>query len=302
MRRETRAADDGYRSELVPGLRASADAERLAAEIAFSAARLLALAAEPPGLYGLARTLGARDLERATWTCLLIAYLQPLEGPEPFAGITAALGGDPAAAPAPWEPGTGAGLPDLEGVELGPRTSHDPARGGETLEAYLQWVARASAPGQAAEGDPAGQAPGPSGPQAQALTGDPGWSAERRFERVFERLALPGLGRTGRFELLLTLGRLGLYELRPDSLHLGSERGQAREDATVLAAKRVFGIAERMLLERRSAALADACAVPLEALDLALFNWAAPERATAGFPLAQADETALDLARGALGL
>src|SRR3954447_1675677 len=35
-----RAADDGYRNRLVPGLRATADAEKLAAAIAWSAARL----------------------------------------------------------------------------------------------------------------------------------------------------------------------------------------------------------------------------------------------------------------------
>ena len=39
-----RAADDGYRNPLVPGLRATADAERLAAALAAAAARL-----EPPG-------------------------------------------------------------------------------------------------------------------------------------------------------------------------------------------------------------------------------------------------------------
>ena len=35
-----RAADDGYEHELVPGLRSSVDAGRLADEMAFSAARL----------------------------------------------------------------------------------------------------------------------------------------------------------------------------------------------------------------------------------------------------------------------
>ena len=36
VQREARAVDDGYRSELVPGLRASADAYRLAEELAFA--------------------------------------------------------------------------------------------------------------------------------------------------------------------------------------------------------------------------------------------------------------------------
>src|SRR5262245_27503306 len=49
VRRELRASDDGYRSELVAGLRASADAERLAEEAAFASGRLLVLATAPPG-------------------------------------------------------------------------------------------------------------------------------------------------------------------------------------------------------------------------------------------------------------
>jgi hypothetical protein len=272
VQREGRAQDDGYRCELVPGLRASADASRLAQEIAFASGRLLVLAAAPPGLYGEARALGVSDLERATWMCLLIAYLSPLEGDDPFAGIRLALA---------VEPGT---LPDLADVPLGPRTSHAPERGTETLAAYLNWVERT----------------GPS--QAAAFTGDPAWTAERRFERLFERLALPGLGRTGRYELLLILGRLGLYELRPDSLHVGGARGVSTEDLTTVAAKRVFGIGDALLLERRAATLAEAMSVPVETLDLALFNWAAPQRATLGFPADASDAGALERAGSALVL
>jgi hypothetical protein len=272
VQREGRAQDDGYRCELVPGLRASADASRLAQEIAFASGRLLTLAAAPPGLYGEARALGVSDLERATWMCLLIAYLSPLEGEDPFAGIRLALA---------VEPGT---LSDLGDVPLGPRTSHAPERGTETLAAYLNWVERT----------------GPS--QAAAFTGDPAWTPERRFERLFERLALPGLGRTGRYELLVILGRLGLYELRPDSLHVGGARGVSAEDATTLAAKRVFGIGDPLLLERRAATLAQVMLVPVETLDLALFNWAAPQRATLGFPADASDAGALERAGAALVL
>ena len=84
IHREGRAEDDGYRCELVPGLRASADASRLAEEIAFASGRLLALAAQPPGLYGEARALAATELERATWICLLIVYLSPARGRRPL--------------------------------------------------------------------------------------------------------------------------------------------------------------------------------------------------------------------------
>ncbi|HLM84965.1 MAG TPA: hypothetical protein VK272_02115, partial [Solirubrobacteraceae bacterium] len=292
VHREARAVDDGYRSDLVPGLRASADASRLAREIAFSSARLLALAVEPPGLFGEVRALArapspeGENLERATWECFLIVYLCPLEGEDPFAGIRMALAS------------AGAGeLPDLDGVPLGPRSSHDPERGVETLVAYRQWVARA--------GDASGCA---DSLQAAAFSGDPTWSPQRRFERVFERLALPGFARMGRYELLVTLGRLGLYALQPDSLHLAGARGLSAEDLTTTAAKRVFGIGDPLLLERRAAALAQAIAVPIETLDLALANWIspsgddAPQRATMGCPPDSHDAGALERAGSALGI
>ena len=95
VRRENRAGDDGYRSGLLPGLRASGDAEALAQEIAFAHGRLLALGAAPPDLYGEVRALAEEDIERATWICFLIAYLSPLEGEDPFAGIRIASGGHP---------------------------------------------------------------------------------------------------------------------------------------------------------------------------------------------------------------
>jgi hypothetical protein len=302
VRRELRASDDGYRCELVPGVRASADAERLAREIAFSAGRLLALSGAPPDLYGEVRELGRREVEAASWTCLLIAYLCPLEGEEPFAGIREALRRSDAGAredgaredgaredgpreDGPREDGPredgGTPLPALDAIPLGPRSSHDPARGTRTLAAYRRWVAQA-------------------GTQQAAFAGDPSWTPERRFERLFERLSFPGLTRSARYELLVLLGRLGLCELRADSLQL--TRGGAADDQVVLAAKRVFGIGDPLLLERRASALAQAAAVPVESLELALWNWGASERATLGFPERASDEDALARARGALGL
>jgi hypothetical protein len=281
VRHEGRAEDDGYRSELVPGVRASVDADRLAQEIAFASGRLLALSAAPPGLYGEARALAGEDLERATWTCFLIAYLAPLEHAEdPYSGIRSVL----AAAPSP---SAEAQFPDLQGIALGPRSSHESVRGAETLNAYRQWLQRAGAP---------------SALQSVAFRGELAWTPERRFERLFERLALPGFGRVGRYELLVTLGRLGLYELHPDSLHLAGAQGLAGNDPTTLAAKRVFGIGDPLLLDRRATALAEAVAVPVEALDLALGNWAAAERASVGFPPESSDPAALERATGALGL
>jgi hypothetical protein len=290
VQREARAVDDGYRSELVPGLRASADAYRLAEELAFASSRLLTLAAQPPGLYGELRALAAHDLERATWGCFLVAYLCPLEGEDPWAGIRQVLEA------APDAPSSASELPDLAEVPLGSYSSHDPARGADTLIAYAQWAQRAAETSEAAQGT------ANAGAQARAFNGDCAWTPQRRFERLFERLALPGFARIGRYELLVVLGRLGLYELRADSLQLAGARGLAGEDPTTLAAKRVFGIGDPLLLERRAAALAQEAALPIEALDLGLANWAAAQPATLGFSREGADADAFESLGAALGL
>lgn len=264
MRKEVRAADDGYRHELVPGLKSTADARRLAEELAFSAARLAELATDPPAGYAAVST--ADDPEQALWTAFLIAYLGPLEGDAAFAAIDAAA--------TDWASGE---LPDLSETKLGPRTSHDPARGDRTLTAYRAWAER-------------------SGGQRAGLAGEESWSAERRFSRAFERLGtLPGFARGPRFDLLVTLGRLGVLDVRAESLHYG-------EDQTAIGGKRVFGIADLFLLEKRSAELADAVGVPLEALDLALHNWSRPPegRATMGSRVT-ADADTVELIADELG-
>src|SRR4051794_41618052 len=51
-RRVARAADDGYRNPLAPGLRATADAERLAAALAWAPQRLQPPGPPPPGAGG----------------------------------------------------------------------------------------------------------------------------------------------------------------------------------------------------------------------------------------------------------
>lgn len=268
---EMRSVDDGYRNELVPGLRSSGDAERLVKEIGFASGRLLTLTAAPPGLYGEARA--CEDIEQATWMCFLTAYLSPLEGFQPFVGVRQAL-------VCSWASGR---MPDLEDVPLGPRTSHDPSRGPETLVAYRRFADHA-------------------GSQEHVLAGEPEWTPQRRFERAFERLSLPGFGRVGRYDFLITLGRLGLYDLRADSLHLAARSPRTTSttaDQTLLVAKRIFGIADPLLIERRATALADALSIPIEALDLALWNWGRPtdeERATLGLPFDTVDSHALDRA------
>jgi hypothetical protein len=270
IRQAARRADDGYREPLVPGLRVAEDARRLAVELGFAAARLEELATAPPGLY--AEVASSPDAEEATWLAFLLAYLSPLEGETAFDAVESAR--------TTWASGE---PPALEVVATGPRSAHDPARGGATIVAYRRWSERA-------------------GSQAAAFTGETHWNGARRFERAFERLALPGLHRAARFDLLITLGRTGRYDLRAASLVLG---GAPSDDDTAVAAKRVFGIADPLLIDRRAAALAEACEVPFEALDLALYNWQRGEdgRATLGAgAAARADAARGERAAAALGV
>ncbi|HEY8763978.1 MAG TPA: hypothetical protein VIM18_07305 [Solirubrobacteraceae bacterium] len=266
VRRLVRGGDDGFRCAAAPGLKSGADAERLADELAFAATRLKRLGENPPGLYA-ELAAGREELEELCWLAFLTAYLCPLESDQPFSAIEAIR--------TPWR---SAELPALDAVELGPRSAHEPGRGTATLSAYRAWSVRA-------------------GSQADALRGEAGWSAERRFERVFERLALPGFHRDARFDLLVTLGRVGLFDLRAGKLHFGGEN-----DVTV-AAKRALGIGDPLLLERRAAQLAQECGLPIEALDLGFYNWGRGERATLGLsPGAEPAPELLSSARAGLGL
>jgi hypothetical protein len=264
VRRLERGADDGYRSSLALGLRSSMDAQRLAQELAFAATRLRLLSERPPGLY--AEVAAPGDIEERTWLAFLIAYLCPLDDEDPFASVRGVR--------TPW---ASAESPDLRAARTGPRTAHDPARGPRTVEAYVNWAGRA-------------------GSQAAAFMGDPAWTPERRFARVFERLALPGMHRDARFELLVSLGCLRLFELSPGELMLGGS------DAVTVAAKRIFGIGERYVLEGRAAALAAACELPLAALDLALYNWQQGERVSLGVGGTEPDPQILARVREGLEL
>jgi hypothetical protein len=247
-------------------LKSSDEAQRLADEIAFAATRLQRLEGDPPGLYAeVADAQG--DVEERLWLAFLIAYLGPLDGDDPFASI--------AAARVPWAAGT---QPSLEDVSVGPRGAHDAARGGRTIDAYRAWARRA-------------------GSQQAAFAGEPAWAPQRRFARAFERLALPGFHRDARFELLVALGHLGLFELAAGSLALGGD------NSVTVGAKRALGIGDPLLLDRRAADLAESCGVPLEALDLALFDWERRERHLGGLPPgSEPDPGLLERAEAALGL
>jgi hypothetical protein len=264
VRQEARAADDGYRCLLVPGLRAEVEARHLARELGFASGRVALLGADPPGLYAEVAT--ASDIEEATWLAFQIVLCSPLETADPFASIrerrTTWAGGE---------------QPELTGVARGPRSPLDPARASATIDAYRRWATAA-------------------GSQRGAFTGDLGWSPQWRFERIFERLSLPGLGRQGRYDLLVTLGSIGLYELRAPGLLLTDD------DTTSRTAKRVFAIGDRLTLERRANALAQEAGVAFEALELALTNWQAAKRITLGVPADTLDEAAEARALAALGL
>jgi hypothetical protein len=212
-RKLARAADDGYRNPLVPGLRATADAERLAGAITAAIARL-----EPPGPHPAIAQI--ESLEDATWLAFLIALAPELE---PV--LTEAR-------PA-WSAKDLSALPEAKQ---------------RTATAYIAWVERA-------------------GTQQQAFTGEEVWTPQRRFDRVFERLALPGFGRTARYELLTTLGAAGRYPLEGGSLHF------IEDDDATLAAKRALVSGDRMLLERRAKELAEAADIPIAALDRGLAVW-----------------------------
>ncbi len=265
VRRLERGIEDGFHSQLVPGIRSSGDAERLAFELAFAARRLEVLGDDPPGLY--AEVAAGGDVEERTWLAFLISYLGPLDGPAPFESIERVR--------TSWASGE---LPELDGVQAGPRGAHDSGRVTRTLEAYRAWATRA-------------------GGQQAAFTGEAAWPAERRFARVYERLALPGLHRDARYDLLVTLGRLRVYELHGGTLQLGGD------NEVTVAAKRALGIGDPLLLERRAAELARAARVDLEALDLALYNWGGGERTGLGIDAGEdVDEATLEGVRRALGL
>jgi hypothetical protein len=217
-KRVARAADDGYRHALVPGLRATADAERLASALAWADARL-----EFPGPHPAVAEEPVQ--EEAFWLAFLLSLVPP-GAHELHEAIVASRPS--------WN---SPDAPEVPGAD--PRT----------IPAYRAWVER-------------------TGTQAEAFLGEPGWTPERRFGRTFERLALPGLGRTARYELLNTLGAAGTAEVAADALHLGKS-----DDATALAAKRVLVSGDAMLLERRAADLAEATGVRLGALDRALAVW-----------------------------
>ena len=193
-RKLARAADDGYRNDLIPGVKATADARRLAACLVLATQRL-----EFPGPYP--EVAEESDIEAAT----RLAF-------------TRTVGEDAAA----------------------------------LLDAFEAWGRR-------------------HGGIVKAITGEPSWTATRRFARAYERLSLPGITRAQRYDFLAVLGAAATYDLEADALH------PQGTDPTTVAAKRALVSGETMFLERRVKALAEATGVPIAALDKGLATWDSTE-------------------------
>ncbi len=253
----TRNADDGFRSELLPGIRSSADAMVLAQELTLAEARLSAIATDAAGPWA-AVAERASDPSQAFVAALVIAVASPDDVAGSLvtaAGALAAL--EPAAAELDDSgtlPGASAIAEILDAGPRGPR-AHDAS--GAALAVPAQLAQRSA------------------GSLATGLAGEASWTPERRFARLLDRLALKGLPRAVRYDLLVALGRAGALPVRADGLHLGT-------DQVTDAAKRLFAVADVALLERRAAALIEATDVAWDALELALWNIAGADATGSG--------------------
>src|SRR3954447_21878422 len=126
VRRMERAPDDGYDNWLVHGLRASADAVRLADELAFSEARLAELREDPPGLY--AEVARSDDRDEAAWLAFEIAVIAPGRGGDAWSALEAAR--------VPWA------------------TDVVPEHDAEVFTAYRAWAQRHGTQMEALSGEP----------------------------------------------------------------------------------------------------------------------------------------------------
>ncbi|WP_210492254.1 hypothetical protein [Patulibacter sp. SYSU D01012] len=242
VKKLSRHAGDGWSHELLPGVHSSQDALDLLRELSRARVRLDRLTADAPGPYATVRALAGgedADREEAAWLLFQIAYYGVLEGSEPFREIERLC--------VRWHED----LPPVEALReaaVGPRGAHAHDRGAVTLQAYRDRAAKAGA-------------------QLAMLT-PAGTDAARRFDAAYRALALPGLGRPARFELLVSLGRFGLADIAPWSLLLDAGR-----DPVSVAAKRAFLTDDAVLLQRRIGAFAREVGLPIAAFDLGLLNW-----------------------------
>ena len=252
-----RAADDGFRSELLPGVRSTADILTLADELTAAEARLASYGTPAAGPWAPIAEL-AGEPHRAFVAALAVAVAAPDTAAGSVATAEAALAALQA---------TDASLESLDAIGGATEAQSIISAGPRGPRGHDAAAIALAAPAQLAQRS--------GGNLESALAGEAAWSPERRFARLFDRLALRGLPRAVRFDLLVALGRSGALPVKADALHLGS-------DQVTDAAKRLFAVADVALLERRAAALVDATGVGFDALELALWNIAGADAGAGG--------------------
>src|SRR4051812_3081265 len=203
-RKLARATDDGYHHDLVPGVKATADAERLARALAIATARL-----EFPGPYPAVAELD--DPEEATW----LAFLLALAGADRPELQDAVLEAGPAFGGSDGTSGLG---PDAE----------------RTIVAYRAWAARSGSQVAAVAGEPAW-----TPARRFARTFDrlalPGFTRAARFEFLL------ALGAAGLQEL--EADALHVAVAHDDATTLAAQRALNSGDA-VLLGRRASALAE----------------------------------------------------------
>lgn len=253
----TRNADDGYRSDLLPGLRSSADVIALAQELTLAEARLSAIANGDAGPWAAVASRAGNPIE-AFVAALVVAVASPDETAGSLVTAATALAAAEPLLVGLDDSGAIAGASEVAAIlDAGPRGPRAHDASGAALAVPAQLAQRSA------------------GSLTAGLQGEASWTPERRFARLFDRLALKGLPRAVRFDLLVALGRSGALDVRADGLHLGN-------DQVTHAAKRLFAVAETALLERRAAAIVEATDVSWDALELALWNIAGADATGSG--------------------
>jgi hypothetical protein len=194
-KRLAREADDGYRSPLAPGIRATADAERLAAALAVAAERL-----EFPGPHPAVAE--AADPEDATWLAFLLALAGP-DRPELQAALLEAR-------------------PPFEDGEAAPGLGEEADR---AIAAYRAWVARQGSQAKAIEGE-AGWTPERRFARAFDRLALAGFGRGPRFE------FLTTLGAAGTYDL--QADTLHVAVAHDDATTLAAKRALSSGDAMLL--------------------------------------------------------------------
>lgn len=132
-----------------------------------------------------------------------------------------------------------------------------PAGTGEAVHSYAIWVAKSGGHGKLFSN------------VLEAAGGDP----EEAFARLFKEMnAVKSFGRTAKFDYLAMIGKLGLAEIRPNSVHFGGATGPVT-GARLLFAGKLKSDDSRKKLESLSDSLASHLHVDKQAIEDSLCNW-----------------------------